>query len=67
MHIGEVMKKYRLEKGYTQEDMAERLYISRPYYTSIERGNKVPNILLAGEIAVLLGVTLDELLRDGKG
>lgn len=63
MSVGTKIKELRIKKGYTQEEMAEKVYISRPYYTNIERGVKIPNVILAGEIADVLGVTVDTFLE----
>ena len=62
MSVGAKIKEFRLERGYTQEDIAEKLNVSRSYLANIERGVKVPNVSLAGEIADILKVTVDSLL-----
>ena len=62
MAIGDVIKKYRKNKGMTQEEMATCLGITTPAVNKWERGNTLPDITLLAPIARLLGITTDELL-----
>ena len=62
MTIGDVIKKYRKNKGMTQEQMAARLGVTAPAVNKWERGNALPDVALLAPIARLLGITTDELL-----
>lgn len=62
MNIGSVIKKYRKEAGYTQEEMANRLGITTPAVNKWENGNSKPDIELLSPIARLLHISLDTLL-----
>lgn len=62
MQIGEVIRKYRKEKGMTQEEMANRLGVTAPAVNKWENGNSMPDIMLLAPIARLLEVSLDTLL-----
>lgn len=62
MTIGNVIKKYRKNKGMTQEEMASRLGVTAPAVNKWERGNTLPDVALLAPIARLLGITTDELL-----
>ncbi|MGN0784871.1 MAG: helix-turn-helix domain-containing protein [Candidatus Aphodomorpha sp.] len=62
MAIGEVIKKYRKNKGMTQEEMATCLGVTTPAVNKWERGNTLPDVALLAPIARLLGITTDELL-----
>lgn len=62
MTIGDVIKKYRKNKGMTQEEMAVRLGVTAPAVNKWERGNTLPDVALLAPIARLLGITTDELL-----
>ncbi len=62
MAIGDVIKKYRKNKGMTQEEMAACLGITTPAVNKWERGNTLPDITLLAPIARLLDITTDELL-----
>ena len=62
MNIGNVIKKYRKELGYTQEEMANRLGVTTPSVNKWENGNSNPDIELLAPIARLLHISLDTLL-----
>ena len=62
MTIGNVIKKYRKNKGMTQEEMAVRLGVTAPAVNKWERGGSLPDVALLAPIARLLGITTDELL-----
>ncbi len=62
MAIGDVIRKYRRERGMTQEDMATRLGVTAPAVNKWERGSTLPDVALLSPIARLLGITTDELL-----
>lgn len=47
----------------TQEEMAKRLDIAQATYCQFETNAKAPNIYLANEIAKILKVSLDQLVR----
>lgn len=48
------LKKIRLSKGLTQQDVAERSGIKRAYYTMIEQGKRNPSVSVAKSIAKAL-------------
>lgn len=62
MAIGDVIKKYRKNKGMTQEEMAARLGVTAPAVNKWEKGNTLPDVALLAPVARLLGITTDELL-----
>lgn len=62
MNIGEVIRKYRKDKGLTQEQMADYLGVTAPAVNKWENGNSLPDITLLAPIARLLDITLDTLL-----
>lgn len=45
----------------TQEDLAGRIEIDRPYITALEAGTKQPTISVLWRIATGLGLTVSEL------
>ncbi|MDP4094528.1 MAG: helix-turn-helix transcriptional regulator [Bacillota bacterium] len=55
--LEEIRKKSRL----TQEELAEKLEVSRQTISSLESGRYNPSILLAFKIARLFGVTIEEM------
>lgn len=62
MQIGKTIRKYRKEKGMTQEEMANRLGVTTPAVNKWENENSYPDITLLAPIARLLGISLDTLL-----
>ncbi|MDC7287120.1 helix-turn-helix transcriptional regulator [Blautia schinkii] len=62
--IGQRMCELRKKKGYTQQQMAERLNISLQHYSNIERGRRRCSIDLFIEVCRILDVHGNELLRD---
>ena len=62
MAIGDIIRKYRKNKGMTQEEMAACLGVTTPAVNKWEKGNTLPDITLLVPIARLLGIATDELL-----
>lgn len=64
--LGEKIKALRLSKGWTQEDMAEKLEISLPTYSKIER--EVTDISLSriNQIAKLFKLSIVGLFLYGE-
>ena len=63
--IGAFMRELRLDKGLTQEQLAERLGVSNRSVSRWENGNNLPDLSLLLELAKLYGVGVDEIL-DGN-
>ena len=61
--FSENMKKFRLAKKYTQEDVAEKLCVTAQSVSRWECGNTLPDVLLLPEIAKLYGVLVDDLFK----
>jgi len=57
--------------GYSQEEIAEKIDISRQAYAKWETGATVPDIEKCRQLASVYGVTIDSLVKteafDGKG
>jgi len=60
--IGERLKQARMNKKITQEDLAEKLQVSVPYVSRIERGSTAINLKRLSEICALLEVSEGEIL-----
>ena len=54
MKIGQVIRKYRIEAGLTQKEMANRLGVTTPAVNKWEKGSSNPDIELLVPIARLL-------------
>ena len=60
--LGRQIQKLRKEKGYTQEELAEKLHISLSYIGKIEIGERKPNLKMLYKIAEKLGVPVKDLI-----
>lgn len=56
----------RNSNNYSQEEIAEKIGISRQAYSKWEKGETVPDIEKCAELAGLYNVTLDQLYEDVK-
>lgn len=58
-------------KGYSQEEIAEKIGISRQAYAKWESGATIPDIEKCSRLAEVYGCTIDSLMKtatvDGKG
>ena len=55
----------RAERGWSQQDLAQRLEVSRQSVNAIETGKYDPSLPLAFRIADLFGMTIEAIfLRD---
>ena len=53
--------------GYSQEEVAEKIGISRQAYAKWEKGETIPDVERCQKLAELYGVTIDALLNfSGK-
>ena len=60
--FGQRFARLRKSKGYTQEQIAEKVNISYQAVSKWENDISSPDISILGELATILGVTVDELL-----
>ena len=59
------LKVLRAERDWSQQDLAERLKVSRQSVNAIETGKYDPSLPLAFRIADLFGLRIEEIfLRD---
>ena len=64
MEIAEKIIKLRKENGLSQEDLAEKLYVSRQAISRWENGTALPDAQNVLQISKLFNVTTDYLLND---
>ena len=62
------IKELRTERGWTQQDLAKAVGVSRQSVNSIERNRYVPSLPLALEFAAVFGCPTDEIftLKEQK-
>ena len=66
MEFNEKLQELRKNKGMTQEDLAEALYVSRTAISKWESGRGYPNIDSLKDISKFFSVSIDELLSGEK-
>lgn len=64
MKFNENLKYLRKKENLTQEQLAEKLHISRQAVTKWESGQAMPDLINLKEMSILFGITLDELVGD---
>ena len=66
MEFNEKLQELRKNKGLTQEELAEVLYVSRTAISKWESGRGYPNIESLKEISKFFDVSIDDLLSGEK-
>ena len=66
MEFNQKLQELRKQKGLTQEELAEQLYVSRTAISKWESGRGYPNIESLRAIAKFFSVTLDDLLSSDE-
>jgi putative transcriptional regulator len=57
------IKVERAKKDMTQQDLAEKVQVSRQTINSIEAGKYVPSTVLALKIAQVFGVSIEQIFE----
>ena len=63
MKIGDQLKKARLDKNMTQEEVAEKIFVSRQSISNWENNKTYPDIGNVIALSDLYEISLDELLK----
>ncbi len=66
MKISKTLKRLRAEKGITQEQLAEQLFISRQSVSSWENDRTQPDLEMLGRLSEVFGVSVEELVYGKK-
>jgi len=64
--IGKFISSLRKEKGYTQEQLAEKLNVSNKSISRWENGNTMPDLSLIPKLCEILGISINELLSGER-
>ena len=64
MKFCDKLKKLRSENNLTQEELAEKIFVTRTAVSKWETGKGYPGIDSLKEISRLFGVTIDELISE---
>ncbi|XID91447.1 helix-turn-helix domain-containing protein [Paenibacillaceae bacterium WGS1546] len=66
MIFAEKLKAERKKKGWSQEELAEKLFVSRQSVSKWENGQNYPSIEIIIKVSDLFELTIDELLRSDE-
>ena len=66
MNIGKRLKDARIESGYTQEQVAEQLDVSRQTISSWGNGRTFPDIVSVVSLSDIYDVSLDVLIKGDE-
>lgn len=62
MLFAEILKKLRTEKGLSQKDLAERVYVARSTVAKWENGSRLPDVAMLSRLSACLDVDVGTLL-----
>ncbi len=66
MEIDKKLKEARVNSGLTQEQVAERIMVSRQTISNWENGKSLPDIVSVMNMSDLYQISLDELLKGDQ-
>ena len=61
--FGKHLRALREERGWSQEEFADRAGLHRTYVSAVERGVRNPTLSVLERLAKALGIKLSELLE----
>lgn len=64
MSIGANLKRLRTDREMSQAELAEMVNVTQSMIAQIERGTKALSLELGREISEVLGISINELLKD---
>ena len=65
--IQNLLRQHRLMAGITQQDLADRVEVTRQTILSIEKGKYTPSVALALCLAAVFDVNVETLFQLNKG
>lgn len=60
-NLAKQMRELRLERGWSQEELAERMETDRTYISDMERSLRNPSLKVLARLASTLGTTIGRL------
>lgn len=67
MLFGDKLKREREKRGWSQDYLAEKIYVSRQSVSKWETNKNYPSIEVIINLSDLFNITIDELLRSDEG
>lgn len=66
MKLGDKLRRFRKENNYTQQQIAEKLYVTAQAVSKWENNKSAPDISTLVQISDLYNVSLDDLIKADK-
>ena len=63
MELGSRIKQYRAARGWNQDDLAEKIYVTRQTISNWENDKSYPDLQSLLLLGSLFGVSLDQLVK----
>ena len=63
MEIGEQIQKYRTEQGYSQDELAEKIFVTRQTVSNWENQHTYPDLHSLLLLSDVFGISLDQLVK----
>ena len=64
--IGKFISSLRKEKGLTQQELGNKLYVTDKAVSKWERGLSLPDVTILNELSTILDVTVEEILKGER-
>lgn len=64
--FGRALRRLRLRRGISQEELGFRASLHRTYISQLERGLKSPSLKIVRQLARALGITASGLVREAE-
>lgn len=64
MSVSDNIRAKREEAGLTQSQLADKLGVTKGFMSQIERGSKIPSLILGAMIAEICNCDIKDLLKD---
>ena len=67
MALGNQIRRLRIQGGYTQQELADRLHVTKAMISAYEQDKRAPSYTKLIELALLFNVSTDYLLGVSTG
>ena len=64
MELGSRIKQYRSTHGWNQDDLAEKMYVTRQTISNWENDKSYPDLQMLIDISNQFGISLDTLIKE---
>ena len=64
LYFGEIIRRHRELRAWSQEMLAEKANLNRSYVGEVERGKVIPSILTLEKLARALDISMSDLLQQ---